>query len=307
MNMSNIDQFYQSALREIMSAKPEKNLRTGEFVRAVPGMTFRTDLETEGFPLLSLRKMPMAFCAEQVWFMSGSNNIKWLSKHTKIWDAFAEVDGTVTSAYGYRWRNAMAIAQQESGNRKLLCFDQLENVLTKLRKDPSSRHGVIMMWEPFSDLLTKQKNVPCPYTFTLMIIDGRLHLHLTVRSNDMMLGFPTDVAGFALLQHAIAQELRVEVGIYTHSISNAHIYSSHEWAAEALLKRTGQKEKVVFEPPAEMLKRSRFEKNNLACFEQSSGELHSREEIADLLVSEIKKAFYWYTPHPAITGMKIAL
>ena len=80
-------------------------------------------------------------------------------------------------------------------------------------------------------------NVPCPYTFTVNIIGGKLHLHNIIRSNDMILGCPTDAAGFAFLALILAQKLNVEPGMYTHSVSNCHIYENHYEAAEEMLQR----------------------------------------------------------------------
>ena len=65
---------------------------------------------------------------------------------------------------------------------------------------------------------------------------GALHLHNIVRSNDLMLGCPADVAGFALLQRMLAARLGLAVGKYTHSISNAHIYDLHFEAARELMR-----------------------------------------------------------------------
>ena len=223
----NINIQYQSIISSILKdGHRERNNRTGAECCSLPGVTFQTDLEVDGFPLLSLRTIPYkSFIAEQMWFLSGSKDTKkFLSSHTKIWDSFTDADGSVSSAYGFRWKHQHGI-------------DQLQTVVDKLKKDPTSRHGVVITWDPFMDLITPQKNVPCPYTFTLMIIGGRLHLHNIVRSNDMLLGFPMDVAGFALLQMILAEELNVRLGIYTHSISNAHIYSDHYSAAEELLQR----------------------------------------------------------------------
>lgn len=271
----NIDDFYKKVVcGELLGQEPEMNRRTGVATRSLPGVTFQTDLGAEGFPLLSLRKMPMSFIAEQVWFCSGSNKIAWLSKHTRIWDFFAEKDGTVSSAYGYRWRNWFKV-------------DQLETVLRKLRADPSSRQCVVMMWDPEADLTVPQKNVPCPYTFTLNIIGGRLHLHLTVRSNDMILGAPTDIAGFALLQMMLAQELGVPAGVYTHSISNCHIYENQLYVARELKDRLPQAGKVEIALPRNSYKRALL--------------------ADDELVAEIRDGVKGYEPSPSITGIPIAI
>lgn len=270
-----IDKFYKSIVcKQIAIQSPELNKRTGIKTRSLPGITFQTDINEEGFPLLSLRKLPFSFIPEIMWFLSGSINKEWLSKHTKIWDSFAEEDGTITSAYGFRWRHNFDI-------------DQLEIVLDKLKADNSMRHGVIMMWSPKEDLLIKQKNVPCPYTFTLNIIKKKLHLHLVIRSNDMVLGFPTDVAGFALLQFILAQELNVKVGTLTISISNAHIYENQLKAINEMKSRNVFKLNITLKIPKDSYKR--------AC------------ELDDTLINEIKKGFKNYDPYPAIKNIPIAL
>lgn len=231
---------YQNLLREIMEhGYEEMNERTGHVCKSLPGMTMKFDLE-QGFPLLTLRKIPLkVFIAEQVWFLMGGRDLEFLQKFTKIWDDFAEENNCVESAYGYRWR-------------KHFGRDQIDGLVQLLQQDPSSRHGVILMWDPADDGLasgTKKKNVPCPYTFTVQIIGGKLHLHLTVRSNDMMLGNPHDTAGFALLAHFLAEKVGVGVGFLTVSISNAHIYDIHFEQAQAIIDRECESEGIMFECP----------------------------------------------------------
>ena len=227
--MTTFDTIYRDLIKKIMNdGIEEENQRTGHKTKALPGVTFSLDLEKDGFPILTLRKNPFrSAIAEQIWFISGSRRPdEFLQKFTKIWDAFTEEDGTVAAAYGYRWRSHFG-------------RDQLESLVELLKKDPSSRHGVVVTWDPKDDGYggTPKKNVPCPYTFTVNIIGGRLNLHNMVRSNDMMLGCPFDVFGFALLQSILAQHLSVRPGIYTHTISNAHIYDTHYAGAQELIAR----------------------------------------------------------------------
>ncbi len=246
--MTKFDEIYQGMVLKIMTegteevnrSKQSGSERTTYRTKAVPGMHFSTNLEKDGFPLLTLRKIPIkAFVAEQAWFVSGSRKPEdVLRQYTKIWDAFTNPGDVVTVAYGYRWR-------------KHFGRDQLKLLIELLEKEPGSRHGVIVTWDPAQDGLSlfKKKNVPCPYTFTVNIIGGRLHLHNMVRSNDVILGLPFDVAGFALLAHVLAQKLKIRPGIYSHSISNAHIYDSHYFAAEELLKRKNNHKKITVSLP----------------------------------------------------------
>lgn len=232
--MTYFDNVYNGIVKDILENGYESlNERSGYMCKALPGIHFNYDL-SKGFPLLSLRRIPLKlFIAEQMWFLLGENDPAWLRPYTKIWDDFIEEDGTVTS-YGYRWR-------------KHFKRDQIRELIDLLKEKPGSRHGVVIAWDPVNDGLTgkPRKNVPCLFAFTVNIIGGKVCLHNVIRSQDVFLGMPHDVAGFALLQHIIAQELGLEVGTYSHSISNAHFYSDQYEAAEELLRRDNKEQEEI--------------------------------------------------------------
>ncbi len=278
--MTEFDKKYQKALSDIMeNGIAETNQRTGHETKALPGLTFSIDLEKDGFPLMSLRKIPIRiFVAEQIWFLSGSRKPEdFLRNFTKIWDDFTNPNDVVTVAYGYRWR-------------KHFGRDQIEKLIELLQKDPTSRHGVIIAWDPSSDGLggVVKKNVPCLFSFTVNIIGGRLHMHNIIRSNDMILGCPHDVAGFAFLQSILAQKLGVKPGVYTHTISNAHIYDIHYEAAKEIIRRTNDQKKIELHLPTESFERAEKKDVSLA------------EEIINDLTNQ-------YTPSDAIKGLGIVV
>lgn len=278
--MTKFDQIYKNLVKRIMKEGiHEFSERTGYDTKALPGVHFSIDIEKDGFPLLTLRKIPVKlFVAEQVWFLSGTRKPEiFLRDYTKIWDLFTNPADVVTVAYGYRWR-------------KHFGRDQLALLIELLEKEPSSRHGVIVTWDPAIDglSLSKKKNVPCPYTFTVNIIGGRLHLHNMIRSNDIMLGCPADVAGFALLQCILAQRLGVKPGIYSHSISNAHIYGNHYDGAKELMKRNNKHKKIVLKLP-------------MNSFEKAE---KMDKELTDAIIDNLTAQYH---PMEPITGLKIAL
>lgn len=285
--MTKFDQIYQDMVRKIMTVGEEEiniskqadSTRPTYKTKAIPGMHFSIDIEKDGFPLLTLRKIPIKmFVAEQVWFISGARKPEvFLRDYTKIWDYFTNPGDVVTVAYGYRWR-------------KHFGRDQLALLIDLLQKEPSSRHGVIVTWDPAQDGLSliKKKNVPCPYTFTVNIINGRLHLHNIIRSNDIILGTPADVAGFALLQCILAQKLGVKPGVYSHSISNAHIYDNHYEGAEEIMRRSNDHQPIKLQLPENSFERS--EKMD--------------KELADAIIENITSQ---YKPLDAIQGLKITV
>lgn len=278
--MTKFDTLYQDLLRRVMEQGiATKNQRTGHEVKALSAVSFSIDLLTDGFPLLSLRKIPLEiFIAEQLWFISGETKPReFLESFTKIWSAFTNEEGVVTAAYGQRWR-------------KHFGRDQLAELIQLLERDPSSRQGVVMAWDPAIDGLEgpKQKNVPCPFTFTVNILDGRLNLHNIMRANDLILGLPYDVAGFALLQCVLAQRLNILPGVYTHSISYPEVYDIHYPVAEELLKRTNTQERMHLGLPKDAFLRA--------------------EQKDEALVREIAKSLTpQYQPCEPITGIQVVL
>ncbi len=276
--MAQFDQQYKNAILRIMNEGiDEYNERTGHTTKVIPGLTFEVDT---GFPLLTLRKIPVRlFVAEQIWFLMGSQRpCEFLRDYTKIWDDFTEADGTVQAAYGYRWRNHFG-------------RDQLEDLVNLLKTQPGSRHAVVVTWDPSDDGLgtgTRKKNVPCPYTFTINIIGNKLHMHNIIRSNDMMLGCPHDVAGFALLMYILAAKIGVKPGKYTHSISNAHIYDIHYKHAWELVEREDTHPSIYFEAQENYYDRARL------------GDKFLVKEIVSKLNSQ-------YNPQKSIKGMDIVL
>lgn len=276
--MTQFDQQYRDAILRILNTGyDEYNERTGHTCKVVPGLTFELDF---GFPLLTLRKIPIKlFTAEQCWFILGSQRPdEFLQKFTHIWDEFTETNGTIAAAYGYRWRHHFG-------------RDQLKDLVVHLSKNPGSRHAVVVTWDPADDGLgtgTPKKNVPCPYTFTLNILGNKLHMHNIVRSNDMMLGAPHDVAGFALLNCILAAKLGVKPGKYTHSISNAHIYDIHYKQAWELTERENNHGPIYFEAQSDYFDRA------------ESGDITLVDEV-------VKKLETQYQPMTAIKGMQIVV
>jgi len=276
--MTQFDKLYKEGILKIMNQGFEEfNERTGHRTKIIPGMTFELD---NGFPLLTLRKIPIKlFVAEQLWFIMGSKNPDdFVNKFTGIWKDFTEKDGSIPAAYGFRWRKAFG-------------RDQLQLLIDHLSRQPGSRHGVVITWDPREDGLgnpESKKNVPCPYTFTVNIIGNKLHIHSIIRSNDMMLGCPHDIAGFALLQAILAGKLGVKPGKLTHSISNAHIYDIHYQQAWELVERENNHPNVYFE---------------------AQPDYYNRAEAGDeTLVAEIvEKLESQYNPMPPIKGLKIVL
>ena len=104
--------------------------------------------------------------------------------------------------------------------------DQLRSTLVLLKERPSSRRAVVQLFNA-EDIETHHKEVPCTTTFQFFIRDDRLHMAVTMRSNDAYKGLPHDIFCFTMIQEMLARALGVELGEYIHFAGSMHVYENN--------------------------------------------------------------------------------
>lgn len=156
---------------------------------------------------------PFFHIAEAVWMLAGDNMAGPLNKYVKDFgDRFAEADGTLFGAYGYRWR-------------KHFDQDQLLDVVSKLRENHEDRRVVITMWDPEMDLSGKAKDHPCNTHVYPRVVNNRLDITVCCRSNDAIWGaYGANVVHFTAMQHFISSCLGIQPGVYYQISNNFHVY-----------------------------------------------------------------------------------
>lgn len=254
---------YLDLVRTVMNEGIRKPSRTGVDTISYFGAFYRVDL-SKGFPLLTTKKMEWkSLLNEVLWYLSGEHHIRNLREHTKIWDAWADEDGRLQTAYGRFWRrypvpasnsvldgeiyvdeNNPFVKKEENG---ALTFDQVGWVINEIKNNPNSRRLVISAWHPANAVVSKLP--PCHYTFTFNVNDGKLNCHLTQRSGDIALGIPFNLAAYSLLTQIIAQEANLNLGYFAHTIVDAHIYVAEKGSEnEKLDHLEGLKLQLTREP-----------------------------------------------------------
>ncbi len=229
---------YHDLVKLVMNEGVRKSSRTGVDTISYFGAFYRVDL-SQGFPLLTTKKMEWkSLLYEVLWYLSGEEHIRNLKQHTKIWDAWADENGRLQTAYGRFWRrfpvpeksaaldgeifvdeNHPFVKREANG---ALVFDQVGWVINEIKKNPNSRRLVITAWHPANAVISKLP--PCHYTFAFNVSNGKLNCHLTQRSGDIALGIPFNLAAYSILTQIIAQETNLELGYFAHTIIDAHIY-----------------------------------------------------------------------------------
>jgi thymidylate synthase len=156
---------------------------------------------------------------ELFWYLSGSEDVNHVSYYLKDYINYAENDGSVGGAYGPR-----LLGTHNSVN-------QLENIISILESKPTSRQAVIQIFDK-RDLVDKKKDIPCTLNLQFILRDKKLELIVTMRSNDVFIGFPHDVFCFTMIQELVANELSlrlnstISLGTYKHFVGSFHIYDS---------------------------------------------------------------------------------
>lgn len=215
-------QQYLDLVKLVMENGVRKPTRTGVDTISYFAAFYRVDL-SKGFPLLTTKKMQWnSLLHEVLWYLSGENHIRNLRQHTKIWDAWADENGNLETAYGYYWRKFPSARKNKEGKWEVHEVDQIQYVLDGLKKNPYSRRLVVSAWEPGN--AEKSKLPPCHYSFAFNVSDGKLNCHLTQRSGDIALGIPFNLAAYSILTQIIAQEVELDLGYFAHTIIDAHIY-----------------------------------------------------------------------------------
>ncbi|MEA1932370.1 MAG: thymidylate synthase [Euryarchaeota archaeon] len=242
-------QQYLDLVDSTLSGGNYKPNRTGVDTIASFSQSYTVDLQ-EGFPLLTTKDLSgfrwNSLIHEFKWYLSGEEHIRSLREETGIWDAWADEEGRLDTAYGRFWRRYPVPddgldgeAWPEEDHRWRNddgTFDQIQYVVDTLQESPNSRRLVVSAWHPANAAVSTLP--PCHYTFVFNVQGDRLNCHLTQRSGDIALGVPFNIAAYSLLTHAVAQETGFEVGEFGHTIVDAHVYCGEgdrgEWYADNL-------------------------------------------------------------------------
>lgn len=176
--------------------------------------------------------------AEFLWYFLGRRDVEYISKYASFWKSIQNPDGTVNSSYGH----LLFANPNEHG------ITQYEWALNSLIKDRDSRQAVIHFNLPVHQHL-ENKDFVCTMYGIFQIRNNKLNFTIHMRSNDAILGLPTDIAFFATLQSQMLKHLQdtypeLTLGTYTHIANSLHIYERHFDIVNKMLKSDFIKEGI---------------------------------------------------------------
>jgi len=250
---------YLNLLQHILDNGVQKGDRTGTGTLSIFGHQMRFDL-SEGFPMLTTKKLHLkSIVHELLWFLSGDTNVKYLQENgVRIWNEWADEDGSLGPVYGKQWRSWAA----PDGNT----IDQITQVIDQIKNNPNSRRIIVNAWNVGE--LDKMALSPCHCLFQFYVADGKLSCQLYQRSADVFLGVPFNIASYALLTMMIAQVTDLVPGEFVHSFGDTHLYLNHIEQAKLQVDREPRKlPKMLINPKVTSIFDFKFEDFELINYE----------------------------------------
>lgn len=321
---------YLEAVKLVLRDGERKENRTGVDTLSTFNINYSIDLRY-GFPLLTTKKISWKnIVIELLWFLSGRTDIGLLKKHgCKFWDAWANGEGQVPSAYGNFWRkfpvhdaasgthtdfhpdSSLIGADFKEGDpdherpTPLGFNDQIAWIVDTLRDSPMSRRMVVSAWAPGNAQTSALPPCHCLFVVNVQMMHTRhglkphLCLHLTQRSCDMGLGVPYNIASYALLLHLLSRFSGIPVGIFGHTLVDAHIYTCKPDGSDA--------EHDHVPALKEQLRRATRRRPSLVLHDS----IKTLSDVENLLEADTEEIMWHfqlegYDPHPAIK-MKVAV
>lgn len=160
----------------------------------------------------------------------------WMDR--RIADTPAERDRLL--GLGYQVRMCSDTVDEEGKKTEWLMqrtINQLENALKKLLTDPSDRRVIVSGWNVAE--LDMMALPPCHMDYRFVAFENPrvLNLVMTIRSWDLFLGAPANIAATSIFLSVMARLAGFEPGVVTIQATNAHIYEDHFDQVRELLAR----------------------------------------------------------------------
>jgi thymidylate synthase len=219
---------YIDLVNDVLVNGESRDDRTGVGTISVFGRHFTMDI-SNSFPLLTTKRVFWRGVAEELlFFISGKTDTKILeSKGVNIWKGNTSrefldkrgltklEEGEYGKSYGYQWR--------KFGDK----VDQLQELIDGIKNDPYSRRHYMTAWNPL-----ELNNIPLPAChlscqFYVSPKNNKLSCQVYMRSCDIFLGLPFNIASYALLTYMICHLTNLQPENLSFCLGDAHIYKTH--------------------------------------------------------------------------------
>ncbi|GAU47467.1 hypothetical protein TSUD_90350 [Trifolium subterraneum] len=207
---------YLRLVEEIISEGTIKDDRTGTGTLSKFGSKMRFNLR-RSFPLLTTKYFGEGLL-KNFFGLSVAQQVPSIGLKERE-------EGDLGPVYGFQWRHFGARCTNMHEDYSGQGFDQLLDVINKIKHNPDDRRIILSAWNP-SDLKLMALP-PCHMFAQFYVANGELSCQMYQRSADMGLGVPFNIASYALLTCMIAHVCDLVPGDFIHVIGDAHVYRNH--------------------------------------------------------------------------------
>lgn len=175
------------------------------------------------------RKYNYAFnVAEMISHLAGINSVQYMNFWNSNYKQFSDNGVNFYGNYGER------------------LAPYISTLINKLKFRSDTRQATLSIYNS-EDMTKVTKDTPCTLALDFKVRNKKLHLHVFMRSNDLIFGLQYDLVAFTLIQEIIANTIGVELGSYNHTTASLHVYEKH-WK---LLENMGKVESIKMEKVTE--------------------------------------------------------
>ena len=114
-------------------------------------------------------------------------------------------------------------------------LNQIDHWIKVLKETPHTNQAILQIAQPSDCLL---EDPPCLRHIDMRVKDGKLIFYPYFRSWDLWGGFPANLAGIAVLQKSMADEIGIEIGEIIASSKGLHIYGYVENLAKLRVNKS---------------------------------------------------------------------
>lgn len=268
---------YLDLVRTILDTGSWQDNRTGIRTISIPGAMMRFDLQKEGFPAVTTKRLAFKSVVGElcgflrasrsaaefralgckVWDQNANENAEWLANpyrqgeddlgavygvQWRQWPAYKLLDADNTAQIDDAQHRGFRVVSQlkDEGKDKVLLYkavDQLRDCLDTIIKNPGSRRILFHGWNCAELDAIALPACHLLYQFLPNPATKEISLCLYIRSNDIGLGAPFNLAEGAALLHLVGRLTGFTPRWFTYFIGDAHIYENHLDMLNEQLKR----------------------------------------------------------------------
>jgi thymidylate synthase len=287
---SNFTDAYYDLLFDVYKNPDFTSAPRGQKIREKLGVSFRILNPLDRLPYIEQRDFSISyFVAESLWYLSGNDSTDWISNYSSFWKNISDDGTTANSAYGARiFKPHARIASGVNDS-----WTQWDYVLNELLADPDSRRAVVHIRSP-QDSLLATKDVPCTLSLQFFLRNDKVHMIVSMRSSDLILGIAYDVPAFTLFQELLANQLseklnrKIDVGEYTHVSNSLHIYEKHFKMVDEILNK-----REIFSVEMPRIPRGKIPLDEILEFENKCRNSQTINELKSLISGLDMGSEYW--------------